>query len=103
MLEKDIQRKIILMAEAHGWYVVKLIQTNKNGFPDLQLMKNREIIFIEVKRPGKKLEPLQEYRKKEIEKLGFKHYTISKPNIIDLIISEIELTKTQDESNKSKN
>ena len=34
-LEKDIQAKIIAKMEAHGWYVVKLIQTNKNGIPDI--------------------------------------------------------------------
>ena len=34
-LESAIQSKVIKELEAHGWYVVKLVQTNKNGIPDL--------------------------------------------------------------------
>lgn len=76
-MEGKIQRKIILMAERLGWYAVKILQTNKNGFPDLMLLKSGDIIFIEVKQPGKKMRPLQEYRKSEIEKAGFKHYVMT--------------------------
>jgi len=76
MLEKDIQQKIIKEAGKHGWYALKIIQTNKNGWPDLQLMKDGKMLFIEVKQPGKHLRPLQEHRKKEIEKMGFKYHVL---------------------------
>ncbi|OAV65752.1 hypothetical protein Barb6_02775 [Bacteroidales bacterium Barb6] len=50
-LESDIQRRIIQRLEAEGWYVVKLILTNRPGIPDLMALKNGKAFFVEVKRP----------------------------------------------------
>ena len=69
-LESIIQHEIISYLERCGWYVVKLIQTNKNGIPDLLAIRQSEIIFMEVKRAGAKARPLQEYRMKEIQLKG---------------------------------
>jgi len=71
MTESQIQSKIIKRYELDGWYVIKIIQCNKNGISDLIAFKNSKAIFIEVKKPGKKLRPLQEYRKKELKNYGF--------------------------------
>ena len=35
MTEQAIQTKRIKQLEAEGYYVIKLVQTNKNGIPDL--------------------------------------------------------------------
>lgn len=70
-LESKIQARIIKRLEAQGYYVVKLILTNKNGIPDLLLLKDGKASFVEVKRPGEKPRPLQEYRMKELTELGF--------------------------------
>ena len=61
-LESKIQARIIKRLEAQGYYVVKLILTNKNGIPDLLVLKDGKAFFVEVKRPGEKPRPLQEYR-----------------------------------------
>lgn len=74
MLEKQYQKKIIEKLEAEGWYVLKLIKTNKNGIPDLLAVKKDEVQFIEVKRPGGKLSKLQEYRIKELNQLNIRAY-----------------------------
>lgn len=70
MLESEIQSRIIRQLEESGWYVVKLIQTNKNGIPDLIAVRSGRVVFVEVKRPGKEPEPLQKFRHKEIRKNG---------------------------------
>lgn len=57
--------------EANGYYLIKLIKTNKNGIPDLLALKEDKIHFIEVKRKDGKLSKLQEYRIKELEENGF--------------------------------
>ena len=57
--------------ESDGWYVIKLMTTNKNGIPDLICLKNNEIKFIEVKAKKGKLSPLQEYRINELKSYGF--------------------------------
>ncbi|MEG0890014.1 MAG: VRR-NUC domain-containing protein [Bacteroides sp.] len=71
-LESKIQARIIKRLEAEGYYVVKLILTNKNGIPDLLLLKDGVASFVEVKRPDKSPRPLQEYRMRELTKMGFK-------------------------------
>ncbi len=69
-LESCIQREIMTYLERCGWYVIKLIQTNKNGIVDLEAIKNGQVIFIEVKRPGEEAKPLQVYRLKELTDKG---------------------------------
>ena len=61
-----------------GWYAVKLIQTNKNGIPDILFLKDGKCVFAECKVEGGKLRPLQEHRKKELEAFGFEVLLIDK-------------------------
>lgn len=70
-LESKIQARIIKRLEAQGYYVVKLILTNKPGIPDLLLLKDGKASFIEVKRPGEKPRILQQYRMNELRGFGF--------------------------------
>jgi Holliday junction resolvase len=72
MTEQKIQSKRIKELEAEGYYVVKLVSTNKNGIPDLVALKPNDVLFVEVKRPNGKLSRLQEYRLKELEGYGFR-------------------------------
>lgn len=71
MKESDIQRQIIDYLESLGWYVVKIIQTTKNGWPDLQAHKNGHTIFIEVKTAKGKVSELQKYRHEQLTNHGF--------------------------------
>jgi len=70
--ESKIQSRIIKELEADGYYVIKLMLTNKAGIPDLILLKGGIASFVEVKRQGETLRPLQEYRFHELTKMGFK-------------------------------
>ena len=73
MKEQQIQSKKIKELEAQGYYVIKLINTNKNGIPDLiAIPPNSDVLFVEVKRPDGKVSKLQEYRHKELEEKGIK-------------------------------
>lgn len=76
-LESEIQRKIIKRYEAHGFIVVKIGLCSRNGFPDLMALKNGKAVFIEVKRPGERPRPLQEYRLKELRDAGFDAIVLS--------------------------
>ena len=69
-LEASNQSKIIKYLERHGWYVIKLIQTNKNGIPDLLAIRSGRYIWIEAKRQGKTAEPLQQFRHAELRAHG---------------------------------
>ncbi len=71
MTEQAIQNKRIKQLEAEGYYVLKLIKTNKNGIPDLvAIPADCGVIFSEVKTPNGKLSKLQEYRLKELKNHG---------------------------------
>ena len=73
MKEQQIQLKKIKELEAQGYYVIKLINTNKNGIPDLiAIPPNSDVLFVEVKRPDGKVSKLQEFRHKELEEKGIK-------------------------------
>jgi len=70
ILESTIQSKIIKWLKSDGYFVTKLMGTSTNGIPDVLAIKNGKTIFVEVKRPGRKAEPLQEYRMKELNMKG---------------------------------
>ena len=76
MTESALQAKLIKKYEAEGWYVIKLIQTNKSGLPDLLLLKPSDVRMVEVKRPKGRLSKVQEYRHEELRSLGFSVETI---------------------------
>jgi hypothetical protein len=71
MTEQQIQAKRIKQLEVDGYYVIKLIKTNKNGIPDLvAIPPNCGVIFSEVKKPSGRVSAIQEYRLKELDKHG---------------------------------
>lgn len=74
--ESTIQTHTIKHYERLGWYVVKIIQTTKNGWPDLQCHRRGITEFIECKAEGEasnfaKRFPLQHYRHEELRANGF--------------------------------
>jgi hypothetical protein len=73
MTEQQIQAKRIKELEAEGYYVIKLVKTNKNGIPDLiAIPPNCGVIFSEIKKPSGRVSAIQEYRLKELKKHGVK-------------------------------
>ncbi len=72
MREQQIQKKRIDQLEKEGYYVLKLIKTNKNGIPDvLAIPPNSKVIFSEIKTENGRVSKIQEYRLKELESYGF--------------------------------
>ncbi len=73
MTEQQIQKKRIDQLEKEGYYVLKLIKTNKNGIPDLiAIGKNSDVLFSEIKGVNGRVSPLQQYRMKELNSHGIK-------------------------------
>jgi len=54
MTERKIQSKIIKKLRSRGAIVVKMIVVSLGGFPDLLVIEDGRVYFIEVKRPGGK-------------------------------------------------
>lgn len=73
MTEQQIQSKRIKQLEEEGYYVLKLLKTNKNGIPDLvAIPPDSGVLFSEIKTPKGRLSRLQEYRLKELSKHGIR-------------------------------
>lgn len=72
MLEKDIERKLKKRVEALGCMCLKFESPGYTGVPDrIVLMPGGEAFFVELKAPGKKERPRQEYVQHQFRKLGF--------------------------------
>lgn len=63
------------LASSFG-FLLKWVSPGNAGVPDRILILPNKVAFIEFKRPGQKLEPLQLVWKERLEKLGFQHYTV---------------------------
>lgn len=73
MTEQKLQARRIKELEDEGYYVIKLVQTNKNGIPDLiAIPPNCPVLFSEVKAKNGVLSKLQEFRLKELNGYGFR-------------------------------
>jgi hypothetical protein len=73
MTEQQIQSKRIKQLEEEGYYVLKLIKTNKNGIPDLvAIPPDSGVLFSEIKTPKGRLSRLQEFRLKELSQHGIR-------------------------------
>jgi Holliday junction resolvase len=73
MTESQVQKIRIAELEAQGYYVLKLMKTNKNGIPDILAIKpGADVIFSEVKTKKGVVSKLQEFRIKELKGYGFK-------------------------------
>lgn len=71
MRESEIQSKIIQSLEKRGYLINKIIQSTKNGWPDLEALKNKVATYVEVKIPGEEPDNLQIYRHNQLRQQGF--------------------------------
>lgn len=90
MREKTIENKLKNAVKEKGGLCMKFVSPGFDGVPDrLILMPNGIIAFAELKAPGKKLRPLQERRKRQLEELGFLVFCIDNADSIGGVLDEI--------------
>lgn|SRR5699024_1283865 len=93
MQEKIIESKLTEAVKLRKGLSIKLVSPSFDGLPDrLILLPNGKIGFIEVKTPGKKLRPLQQKRKQQLESLGFIVFCLDDPESIGGMLDEIQAT-----------
>lgn len=91
MTEKEIEQMLIKEVKKRNGVAWKFISPGINGVPDrLVLMPGRNMAFVELKAPGKKMRPLQIKRKSQLEALGFLVYCIDDPRQIGGVLDAIE-------------
>lgn len=62
--------------EKEGYLVLRPVAVSKSGYPDLWVLRNGQVFFIEVKKQGEKATPLQALRHKELKEKGFDTYVV---------------------------
>ena len=66
-LEKVIEKTVCKYAESKGCIQYKFVSVNNRGVPDrIIITPSGEVLFVEFKRKGKKLTPLQEVHRRRI-------------------------------------
>jgi len=90
MREKVIEDKLRKAVKEKGGLCLKFVSPGFDGVPDrIILMPGGIMAFAELKAPGKKLRPLQERRKRQLESLGFSVFCIDNPECIGGVLDEI--------------
>ncbi len=90
MREKTIETKLAKKVKSMGGIALKITLANCDGMPDrLVLLTDGRLAFIELKAPGKKLRPLQEKRKRQLEKLGFLVFVVDDEMQIEAFLKYI--------------
>ncbi|EIV7423962.1 VRR-NUC domain-containing protein [Listeria monocytogenes] len=93
MQEKYIEQKMVAAVKSLGGMAPKFVSPGIDGMPDrIVLLPMGRIAFVECKATGKKMRPLQNKRKKQLEALGFLVYCLDDIEQIGGILSEIQAT-----------
>ena len=91
MLENRIEKKLKKEVENIGGKALKFVSPGMSGVPDrIVLLPGGKIIFVELKAPGEKLKLLQEYRAKELRKLGFRVEMLDSIEKVNNFIFEVK-------------
>jgi hypothetical protein len=84
---------MVAAVKSLGGMAPKFVSPGIDGMPDrIVLLPMGRIAFVECKATGKKMRPLQNKRKKQLEALGFLVYCLDDIEQIGGILSEIQAT-----------
>ncbi len=89
--EKDIERRLVAEVKKTGGLCLKFISPGWSGAPDrICLWPDGEVVFVELKRPGGKVRPLQERRAEQLKALGFEVLVVDSTEKIKELFSNAE-------------
>lgn len=91
MLEKLIERKLRESVKELGGIAIKFFSPWFTGMPDrMVLMPGARIWFVEMKAPGKKAKPRQDFVMKFLERLGFEVLVIDTDEKVNEFLNRIK-------------
>lgn len=54
MMEKDVEKRLVMLSKANGWWCLKIVCPGVPGMPDRMVLRPDMMpVFIEVKRPDR--------------------------------------------------
>lgn len=74
--ERSIRNSINTYLKDQNWFVMPLSDKWFKGFPDLLCLKEGRVVFLEIKKVGGKVAPIQEYFRSKINSCGVEAYIV---------------------------
>lgn len=91
MQEKKIEKRLVSEVKKMGGLCLKLNSQSANGVPDrIVLTQGGGVYFIELKSPGKGLDPLQYYWMGVLNRMGFSFHKIDSFKDVDTFLGLID-------------
>lgn len=96
-IEKNIEQYFVRQVKAAGGWPLKLTCPGTPGVPDrMVLWPDGVIHFVEMKRPGGKLRPLQIATMNRMREMGCNTFMIDRKEAVDLYVSLMGLDEGGD-------
>ena len=90
MRESTLERRLVREVERIGGLAPKWVSPGNRGVPDrLVILPGGRTVYVEMKAPGKPLQPLQEKWARKLRKLGHDVYKIDSDEGINRFIQEV--------------
>ncbi|MBU5677892.1 VRR-NUC domain-containing protein [Alkaliphilus sp. MSJ-5] len=90
MRESRIEKELVNRVKAIGGLAWKFVSPGTSGVPDrIVILPDGQTIYVELKRPGAKPEPLQLKRHKELRNRGHKVFVIDSLEGVKSFIQEV--------------
>lgn len=90
MRESTLERRLVREVQRIGGRAPKWVSPGNRGVPDrLVILPGGRTIYVEMKAPGKQLEPLQFRWAKILKSMGHRVYKIDSIEDIDRFIAEV--------------
>lgn len=90
MRESKIEKALVTQVKSIGGLAWKFVSPGTAGVPDrLVILPDGRTIYVELKRPGQKPGPLQEYRRKQLQERGHEVYVIDTIEGVKAFIQEV--------------
>jgi hypothetical protein len=89
--ERDIEKRLISEVKKIKGLVWKFVSPGTRGVPDrIVILPKGQVIFIELKKPGEKPGPLQDYRHRQLTERGQLVYVIDSLGGVDRFIQSVK-------------
>lgn len=92
MRESTLERRLVREVKRIGGRAPKWVSPGNRGVPDrIVILPGGQTVFVEMKAPGKPLEPLQIRWASILKRMGHRVYKIDSAEGIEKFISEVTL------------